>query len=147
MPDLKDHDKQPLEIQHRSSHLKKYLGHIRGRIISEHILEGQHLLRHSSRNKGAGRHYLPPPPPSINTRPSAGYSTEPTLTIELAYTKPCLPSYQQICLFQSCLPWSQHCSPLPQKTRTNIANTVSPNPCTLWGLSPGGGRRPPPEED
>ena len=56
--------------------------------ISECTLEMQRSLKDFPRNKGAGRHHLPPWPPSKKIWPAVGTSTAPTFTIWLAYTKP-----------------------------------------------------------
>lgn len=60
-PTLKEHNKQPTEIQHTSRSLKNVWGIKEGYmfiIISEKVLEGQESLVNFSQNKGAGGHHF-----------------------------------------------------------------------------------------
>lgn len=74
---------------------------------------------------------LPRHPPQHKQPATCGTSTVQTLPNLL--TPHSIP-LQQICPFQSPCFSPRAAHPLPQKTRVDMAKTVSPPACILWGI-------------
>lgn len=120
-----------MEIQHKKGNV---WGTCWGRIIYAPQRKSQRGWVHLGtptplkKKKKAGRCHLPPPPPSINMQLPAGISTVPIFT-----TWPAIPSSNLYTLVDLPFPVSLGVvGPLINKTRANLAKTISPDP-HVWG--------------